>query len=162
MGTLTMFRDVDVGPGLCAGIAVRPCPGLSDFALTWPLVQCSTLGSVDVTAQARQSRQTWGVVALCKAPIMLIRPDRAGKPRVCPAAQAYKYIQRPALPLEQTEAGMEAQAAAAQGRSRVVSGHPIGANGRARPSLFPPFPQVCWRPREGMQGACADTGLAHS
>jgi hypothetical protein len=59
----------------------------------------------------------------------------------CAAPQAYKYIQRPALPLEQSEAGLEAQALR-QGRGRVVSGQPIGAGGRARPSLFPPFPQV--------------------
>lgn len=53
--------------------------------------------------------------------------------------QAYKYIQRPALPVELTEGGMEAQAKG----SRVVSGHPIGIGGRSRPSYFPPFPQVC-------------------
>ena len=52
--------------------------------------------------------------------------------------QAYKYIQRPALPVELTEGGMEAQAKG----SRVVSGQPIGLGGRSRPSHFPPFPQV--------------------
>jgi hypothetical protein len=53
--------------------------------------------------------------------------------------QAYKYIQRPALPVELADGGSPAQAVG----TRVVSGQPIGLGGRARPSLFPPFPQVC-------------------
>jgi hypothetical protein len=52
--------------------------------------------------------------------------------------QAYKYIQRPALPVELAEGGLEGHT----GGGRVVSGQPIGRGGRARPSLFPPFPQV--------------------
>ena len=52
--------------------------------------------------------------------------------------QAYKYIQRPAAPMQ--VAGHEG---AAMPGTRVISGQPIGMGGRARPSTFPPFPQVC-------------------
>ncbi|EIE24672.1 hypothetical protein COCSUDRAFT_46901 [Coccomyxa subellipsoidea C-169] len=61
-----------------------------------------------------------------------------GMPPARDNLQAYKYIQRPALPVELTEGGMEAQAKG----SRVVSGQPIGIGGRSRPSHFPPFPQA--------------------
>ncbi|KAK9835073.1 hypothetical protein WJX81_008591 [Elliptochloris bilobata] len=49
--------------------------------------------------------------------------------------QAYKYSQRPALPAERPE-GPDALV------SHCVPGMPIGLGGRARHTLFPPFPQA--------------------
>ncbi|KAK9816480.1 hypothetical protein WJX72_000803 [[Myrmecia] bisecta] len=62
--------------------------------------------------------------------------------------QAYKYIQRPALPMNaddlQGVGRLEAEALQRMeaGGPRTVSGQPIGVGGRARPSIFPPFPQA--------------------
>ena len=53
--------------------------------------------------------------------------------------QAYKYIQRPAAPMQTDTKGAGPRAHG----TRVISGQPIGMGGRARPSTFPPFPQAC-------------------
>lgn len=55
------------------------------------------------------------------------------------AVQAYKYIQRPAAPMQAAEQGSVPYMPG----TRVISGQPIGMGGRARLSTFPPFPQVC-------------------
>lgn len=54
------------------------------------------------------------------------------------AVQAYKYIQRPAAPMQAAEQGSVPYMPG----TRVISGQPIGMGGRARLSTFPPFPQA--------------------
>ena len=53
--------------------------------------------------------------------------------------QAYRYIQRPAAPMQLDTKGTGTRAHG----TRVISGQPIGMGGRARLSTFPPFPQAC-------------------
>jgi len=52
--------------------------------------------------------------------------------------QAYKYIQRPAAPVQAAGHGKGPHTPG----TRVISGQPIGMGGRARHSPFPPFPKV--------------------
>ena len=71
------------------------------------------------------------------------------------AVQAYKYIQRPAAPMQAAEQGSVPYMPG----TRVISGQPIGMGGRARLSTFPAFPT-------GMRTYCCSLirmmGILHS
>jgi hypothetical protein len=70
------------------------------------------------------------VPASCARPCARRRCERPPRAR-----QAYKYSQRPALPAERPQ-GPDALV------SHCVPSMPVGPGGRARPTLFPLFPQA--------------------
>ena len=63
--------------------------------------------------------------------------------------QAYKYIQRPAAPMQ-----IAGRKGSNMPGTRVISGQPIGMGGRARPSTFPPFPQVRGQALDQQKSLC--------